>query len=63
MVLVRPAVDAVVSHLIRSPDLGARAAMRGYLRFHGPLVARRGGFVTATFDEVRGLARARCGMR
>jgi len=52
MVLVRPAVDAVVSHLIRSPDLGARAAMRGYLRFHGPLVARRGGFVTATFDEV-----------
>lgn len=54
MVLVRPAVDAVVSHLIRNPDLGARAAMRGYLRFHGPLVARRGGFVTAAFDEVVG---------
>jgi hypothetical protein len=52
LVLVRPAVDAIVSHLIRSPDLGAAAAMRGYLRFYGPLVSRRGGFVTATFDEV-----------
>jgi hypothetical protein len=52
MVLVRPALDAVVSHLIRSPDLGAGAAMRGYLRFYGPLVGRRGGFVTASFDEV-----------
>ena len=54
LVLLRPAVDAVVSHLIRSPDLGAGAAMRGYLRFYGSLVARRGGFVTATFDEVVG---------
>jgi hypothetical protein len=52
LVLVRPAVDAIVSHLIRSPDLGPAAAMRGYLRFYGPLVSRRGGFVTATFDEV-----------
>lgn len=52
MVLVRPAVEAIVSHLIRSPDLGARAAMRGYLRFYGPLLALRSGFVTATFDEV-----------
>jgi hypothetical protein len=54
MVLVRPALDAVVSHLIRSPDLRPGAAMRGYLRFYGPLVGRRGGFVTASFDEVVG---------
>jgi hypothetical protein len=54
LVLVRPALDAIVSHLIRSPDLGPAAAMRGYLRFYGPLVSRRGGFVTATFDEVVG---------
>jgi hypothetical protein len=52
LVLVRPAVDAVVSHLIRNPDLGARAAMRGYLRFYSPLISVRGGFVTGTFDEV-----------
>ena len=49
-----PAVDAVVSHVIRNPDLGARAAMRGYLRFYEPLVRLRGAFVTATFDEVIG---------
>lgn len=54
LVLLRPALDAVVSHLIRSPDLGPRAAMRGYVRFYGPLVPRRGGFATATFDEVVG---------
>jgi hypothetical protein len=54
LVLLRPALDAVVSHLIRSPDLGPAAAMRGYLRFYGPIVSSRGGFVTATFDEVVG---------
>lgn len=54
MVLLRPAVDAVVSHVIRSPDLSVRAAMRGYLRFYGPLLQLRGGFMTATFDEVIG---------
>ena len=54
LVLLRPAPDAIVSHLIRNPDLGPAAAMRGYLRFYGPLVARRGDFVTATFGEVVG---------
>lgn len=52
LVLIRPATDAIVSHLIRNPELGARAAMRGYLRFYEPLARRRGGFVTATFEEV-----------
>ncbi len=54
MVLVRPAVDAVVSHVIRSPDLGARAALRGYLRFYEPLLRLRDHYVTTTFDEVIG---------
>jgi len=54
LVLLRPAPDAIVSHLIRNPDLGPGAAMRGYLRFYGPLVSHRGGFVTTTFDEVVG---------
>lgn len=52
MVLVRDPIDAVVSHMIRSPDLGPRTAIRGYLRFHEPLLRHRGGFVTAPFDEV-----------
>ena len=52
MVLIRPATDAVVSHVIRSPDLGVSAAMRGFLRFYEPLVQRRSGFVVASFDEV-----------
>jgi hypothetical protein len=54
LVLVREPLAAVVSHLIRSPDLGPAAAMRGYLRFHEPLLPRRDGFVTATFEEVVG---------
>ena len=54
MVLIRPAVDAVVSHVIRSPDLGVRAAMRGYVRFYRPLLRLRDAYVTAAFDEVIG---------
>lgn len=54
MVLLRPGVDAVVSHVIRSPDLSVNAAMRGYLRFYEPLLRLRDAFVTATFDEVVG---------
>ena len=54
MVLVRDPVDAVVSHVIRNPDLSVRAAVRGYLRFYAPLVPVLGSFVTATFDEVVG---------
>lgn len=52
MVLVREPVGAVVSHVIRSPDLSVRAAMRGYLRFYRPLLPLRRAFVTAAFDEV-----------
>ena len=52
MVLLRPAVDAVISHVIRSPDLSVRTAMRGYLRFYEPLLQLSDGYVTGTFDEV-----------
>ena len=54
MVLLREAIDAVVSHVIRNPNLSVRAAMRGYLRFYEPLMPMRGEFVSATFDEVTG---------
>jgi hypothetical protein len=52
MVLVREPLDAVVSHLIRSPDLSPGAAVRGYLRFHEPLLGHRDGFVSVPFGEV-----------
>ena len=54
MVLIRPAVDAVVSHVIRSPDIGVRAAMRGYVRFYQPLLRLRAAYITAEFEEVIG---------
>jgi hypothetical protein len=54
MVLIREPLAAVVSFLIRSPDIGAAAAVRGYLRFYEPLLPVRDGFVTATFEEVVG---------
>lgn len=54
MVLLREPLDAVVSHLIRNPALGAGAAVRGYVRFYEPLIPLRAGFVTAPFREVVG---------
>lgn len=54
MVLVREPVQALVSFLIRSPDVPPAAAARGYLRFYEPLLPHRQGFVTATFEEVVG---------
>jgi hypothetical protein len=52
LVLIRRAEDAIVSLLIRNDDLRPRPALRGYLRFYGPLVRVRDGIVVATFDEV-----------
>ena len=54
MVLVREPVRALVSFLIRSPDVPSAAAARGYLRFYEPLLPHQQGFVTATFEEVVG---------
>jgi hypothetical protein len=52
LVLIRRADDAVISHLIRNPDLPPRAAVRGYLRFYEPLLPHRHGFTVATFEEI-----------
>jgi hypothetical protein len=52
LVLVRPPEDAVLSHVIHSPELTPTASLRGYVRFHEPLLPRRDGFVVATFDQV-----------
>lgn len=52
LVLIRPAEPAVVSHLVRNPDLPVRPVLRGYLRFYETIAPLRHGFVVGTFDEV-----------
>lgn len=52
LVLVRDPEEAVLSTVIRYPYLTIRQALRGYARFYGPLVHRRGSFVAALFDDV-----------
>lgn len=52
LVLVRDPEEAVLSTLVRYPYLTIRQALRGYARFYGPLVGRRGSFVAARFDDV-----------
>ena len=50
----RPALDAVVSHLIRSPDLGAEPRCVATCASTNPSCPCAVRFVTATFDEVVG---------
>lgn len=52
LVLIRQPEDAVLSHVIHTPSLTPRASLRGYVRFHEPLVPLRDRFVVGTFEEV-----------
>jgi hypothetical protein len=52
LVLIRPPGEAVLSVVIRQPDLSMRTALRAYIAFYRPLLRHRSGFVIATFDEV-----------
>lgn len=52
LVLLRPPREAVVELVRSKPFLGLGTALRGYERFHRPLVAVREGFAVATFEEV-----------
>ena len=52
LVLIRAPEDAVLSHVIHSPSLTPAASLRGYVRFHEPLLPHRDRFVVATFDQV-----------
>ena len=54
LVIVREPEDAILSYVIRTPASSIRGALRGYIRFHRPLLAIRGGSVVATFDQVTG---------
>jgi hypothetical protein len=52
LVLTRAPEDAVLSHVIHTPSLTPAASLRGYVRFHEPLLAHRHAFVVGLFDEV-----------
>ncbi len=54
LVLVRAPEDAVLSHVIHTPSLTPEVSLRGYVRFHEPLLRHREGFIVATFEEVVG---------
>lgn len=54
LVLIRFPEDAVLSHVIHTPSLTPVASLRGYVRFHEPLLPHLGGFVVGAFDEVVG---------
>jgi hypothetical protein len=51
LLLVRAPEDAILSHLVRRPDLTAGQGLRGYVRFHRPLVRYRRSVVVGTFDQ------------
>lgn len=54
LVLIRSPEDAVLSHVIHTPALTPAVSLRGYVRFHEPLLPYRSGFVVGTFEEVVG---------
>jgi hypothetical protein len=51
VVLVREPEECVLSLVVRDPSLGVGGALRGWVRFHAPLVAVRARLVVATFEE------------
>ncbi|GIV00275.1 MAG: hypothetical protein KatS3mg014_1890 [Actinomycetota bacterium] len=52
LVLIREPEEAVLSHVIYTPGLSPAASLRGYVRFHEPLLPYREGFVVGLFEEV-----------
>lgn len=52
LVLIREPEEAVLSHVIYTPGLSPEASLRGYVRFHEPLLPYRHGFVVGLFEEV-----------
>jgi hypothetical protein len=52
LVLIRDPEDAVLEFVMVKPSITVRQALRGYVRFYGPLPAYRDGFVVGRFEEV-----------
>jgi len=51
VVLVRDPEECVLSLVVREPGLGVAGALRGWVRFHEPIVGVRDRLVVATFEE------------
>jgi hypothetical protein len=51
LVLVREPEDAILSLLVRRPELTVTQGLHGYVRFHRPLIPYRRGFVVGTFEQ------------
>jgi hypothetical protein len=51
LLLVREPEDAILSLLVRRPELTVAQGLRGYVRFHRPLVRYRRGVVVGTFEQ------------
>jgi hypothetical protein len=52
MVVIRPPEDPVLGYTIWNPEVTVEQALRGYVRFHEPLVPRAPDVLIATFEEV-----------
>ncbi|WP_152918055.1 hypothetical protein [Ardenticatena maritima] len=52
VVLIRKPEDAIVSRLIRRPDMDIVWALRGYISFYQTITQYRTGFIVAPFEEV-----------
>jgi hypothetical protein len=54
LLLIRPPEDTVTSYAIKTPDTTVGGGLRGYVRFHDPLLRYRSGLVVGTFEQVTG---------
>jgi hypothetical protein len=52
LVLIRSPEEAIISTIIRYPELSLRQALRGYLRFYEPLMPFRDRVVVGRFEDV-----------
>ena len=52
LVLIRDPEDAVLSLMVRNPDIGPQTALRHYTRFYRTVSKVGGGFVLGEFDQV-----------
>ncbi|MFB3739559.1 MAG: hypothetical protein ACE14W_11430 [Candidatus Velamenicoccus archaeovorus] len=52
LVLIRAPAEAAVELVLTKPALSLRQALRGWLRFYGPLLPHRSSFVVARSDEI-----------
>jgi hypothetical protein len=54
LLIVRNPKDAAMSYVIKTPDASIGGTLRGYVRFHRPLLDRRSELVIGTFEQVTG---------